>query len=359
MSEEKVINKLIETLKRQKNRYSKDELYKILIKEGYDESTVNAVMGQLYPNENKDTKTSKNDPFDLIYSQLNELKELSKIPEDKLILKKSEENVNSPEIKKSTNIPNVNKDSNENNEKITALEREINNIESELNKINEDIYLLDDGTTVDFADIPRREWRNYRDRGKPLIDIRREELRIKKRELAELKRNSEQTSTNLNTDSEQKGEHHKQRVDKLKEEVYNEIKTKHRHNLSKDDVKNITKVNIIAKEEPLTEEEIDTLSETIFDQINSQSITNNVSESKTIETVKNKDLDINKENIKRQDKNILELDFDNDKPKQKSNLDELGLDFDLDSGLENDSNELDDLNLDLDLNLEDKKKKKN
>jgi uncharacterized DUF497 family protein len=55
----------------------------------------------------------------------------------------------------------------------------------------------------------------------------------------------------------------------------------------------------------------------------------------------------------------LELDFDNDKPKQKSNLDELGLDFDLDSGLENDSNELDDLNLDLDLNLEDKKKKKN
>lgn len=126
------------------------------------------------------------DPFKVVDELLNELKKLGSENKETI----HEEN------KYTTVTSETNSQKPSETTNLEQLENEIKKLEEDIKKTNEYQFQLNDGRIVDLNTIPRREWRNYNNKGKLLSEIKQNELRALKRRLLELKRTQPQmTST--------------------------------------------------------------------------------------------------------------------------------------------------------------------
>jgi len=203
----KETEKLIEILSKQKDKYSEKQIYSAIIAEGYSKDIANEVIDKLYPKkeiiqkpnssgtkimheikkspteeiriekEIKEEPRTNDDFYKEVNYLLEELKRINKIPTLEIQKTEKKEDVNNA----------VKETNNDIDKKIEEKKKELNEI-----KIlpNDDVKMIIDNKEINLNDYPRREWRNFRDKGKTILEIKEEKMQNIRQEIYALKRNA-------------------------------------------------------------------------------------------------------------------------------------------------------------------------
>jgi|GEM_PF-6348593 len=192
---EKEIAMLVSILDKHKKNYTKEEIIKAITAEGYTENIAEAVFSRLFKSESREKKEEikcisvrrvdrhseqnkttepakeikpKDDSFKPIENMIDELKSMKTETKDII------QDVEKTQSKKTSDV--------------NTLQKELDDLETELHKTNPDLIKLNTGELIDLSKIPRKDWRNYRGKGRFIIETLSEELAEKRREIIIAKR---------------------------------------------------------------------------------------------------------------------------------------------------------------------------
>ncbi|PIU22636.1 MAG: hypothetical protein COT14_00280 [Candidatus Diapherotrites archaeon CG08_land_8_20_14_0_20_30_16] len=376
MVKDREIEKLVDILKPQAKKYSQKQIKSAILSEGYDEDTVQAVLDILYPVENKKPNTSKEEARTERRKQ--EIGETRQSQKQETTVQQAvqqkptgDENTQKEEYKDKDYYKEVNyllgqlKEINKT--KITPLkELELTNTQfaqttktnslsatnlqdlntqiekrrQELNSIkiepdDDSKIILSDGKIINLNDYQRRDWRNYRDKGKTLAETKEEQIQKLRQEIYALKRQAGREK-----EVTQEENISKKISERVRQRSHGRIPEKQLDIASKNAAENLREKY---KTEEIERKDLDTAADNIY-----------------IQMTKNPNIygDEEKKEEKEKDKKVENK--NNEKKKESDELSDLNIstDFNLDSGSEiKDIGEEFNLGLDLNLNEDENKQK--
>jgi len=228
MTSQKEIDKLVEILGKQTSKYNEKQIKNAILAEGYDEDTATAVINKLFPKGKEDNNKGKaQEQKEIKQEQKQETKQDNKAtiekqePKIAIIEKqdlsldpdkqdyykevnylldqlKSLNSVKKPELSNpNMNIQNTTASQIITNKQETKtnsdLNSQIDSKKQELLKIkiesDDNIKIqTTDGKIINLNDYPRREWRNYRDKGKTLAEAKEEQMQKLRNDIYALKK---------------------------------------------------------------------------------------------------------------------------------------------------------------------------
>lgn len=332
------VTNLVNVLRPQVKNYKERQIRSAILAEGYSEEVTNKVIAELFKEQKIDTvNQNKQEKKDLIESkpkdnEKNYYSEVDKLLDELKKLHNIENNLEIPKREIYTDNSNLNNDAPKRvivGDVSTILENKKKELESiSIDASDEDKIMLSDGKIINLNDYPRRDWRNYRDLGKTLAQIKNEKKEFLRKEIYELKRNSQNSSQNTGED--------------ISDMIFNQLKEKN-VDVSDNRVRAVTqteanKLKDQYKEKQIEKKELDLAVDNIYKQLEQ----NPNAEEQTLGK---------KESVNQNKKDNLNSNF---------NLNsDFNIDMNLDSNSNPNDNSNDDFDLGLDLNLDEKKKKKN
>lgn len=285
------VDKLTNILRNKSKTYNQNEIRTAIMAEGYSNDIAKAVIDKLYNNtknevlEKKEEEIKdipKKDYFEEVNSLLEELKKIHNVEELKI-----------------NHIQNENLDTKIlDSDEISVLKRELESII--INKNDDNIIITKDNKQINLNDIPRREWRTYRDNGKSIAEIKelkKQELRKKIYQLKQIQ----------NQDSKEKPKE----ID-MSEEIFKQV--------SNTEKKEIRRPEDNYKEQIQEKQKIEDAAENIYKQLQT-----NPEKEEDSEIEKKKD----KKDEKKKDNLNLDLDLDSGSNQNETTDDDFELNLDL------------------------------
>jgi hypothetical protein len=332
------VTNLVNVLRPQVKNYKERQIRSAILAEGYSEDITNKVIAELFKEQKIDNSTKENTEK----KELNEPKsketdknyylEVDKLLEELKKLHNIENNLEIPKREIYTNNSNLSNDATKRvivGDVSSILENKKKELDSiSIDPSDEDKIMLNDGKIINLNDYPRRDWRNYRDQGKTLAQIKNEKKETLRKEIYELKRNNQNIPQNSGED--------------ISDMIFNQLKEKN-VDVSDNRVRTVTqneanKLKDQYKEKQIEKKELDLAVDNIYKQLEQ----NPNAEEQTLGK---------KENVTQNKKNNSNSDF--------SLNSDFNLDMNIDSNAKDSTdNSNDDFDLGLDLNLEDNKKNK-
>ena len=220
----KEIDKLVEILSRQKDKYSEKQIKNAILAEGYSEDTAKEVLAKIYikdqklqeqtrqelkqerPNNRQERTIQKEskqnttqeiqkqeqniDYYSEVNALLSQLKEINKIKKPEIstpnLLKETNQFSNLDSNLKSNNTNNVAINLNDLNKQIEMKKQELQKIKIET---DDDIKIVTkDGKIINLNNYPRREWRNYKTDTKTIAETKEEKMQKLRQEIYALKK---------------------------------------------------------------------------------------------------------------------------------------------------------------------------
>lgn len=358
----KEIDKLVEILSKQKQKYNEKQIRNAILAEGYSEDIANQVLAKIFPKEEKPAeepkiekrsqrferakeqqtpepvqetktempKTENLDYYSEVNALINQLKEINKVKKAELVMPNMIKETNF-----TSNVSNTSVASNTNdiNKQIELKKQELAKIKIEN---DDDIKIITkDGKTINLNDYPRREWRNYRDNAKTIAETKEEQMQKLRQEIYALKKQAGRSQEVVQE------EHISEKIrDRVREKAHGRIPETRLDIASKNEAE---KLREKYKSEQIEKQDLETAAENIF-----------------VQMTKNPNI---YDDVKSEDKTETKTNKTSEEtPKENKNeLNDMSLDtnFSLDSMDSNSSsNESNEFDLGLDLNLDDKKKEK-
>lgn len=285
------VDKLTNILRNKSKTYNQNEIRTAIMAEGYSNDIAKAVIDKLYNNtknevlEKKEEEIKdipKKDYFEEVNSLLEELKKIHNVEELKI-----------------NHIQNENLDTKIlDSDEISVLKRELESII--INKNDDNIIITKDNKQINLNDIPRREWRTYRDNGKSIAEIKelkKQELRKKIYQLKQIQ----------NQDSKE----NPKEID-MSEEIFKQV--------SNTEKKEIRRPEDNYKEQIQEKQKIEDAAENIYKQLQT-----NPEKEEDSEIEKKKD----KKDEKKKDNLNLDLDLDSGSNQNETTDDDFELNLDL------------------------------
>ncbi len=376
----KEIDKLVDILSKQKDKYSEKQIKNAILAEGYSEDMAKDVLAKIYAKDQKQevpivtkqasrsserekVKTDEiksQEPIKEIpkevppaikqntdyYSEVNllidQLKEINKVKKMDIstpnLLKDNEIITTQNNNLQTNNLQNNSSsqiNSNDVNQQIEFKKQELAKIKIET---EDDVkIIIKDGTIINLNDYPRREWRSYRDQGKSVAENKEEQMQKIRMEIYALKRQSGRSQ-----EVTQEENISKKISDRVRLKTGNRVPEKRIEIASKNEAE---KLREKYKSEEIERKDLDTAVENIYTQMMKNP--NIYDDDKTSENTNSQTNQTQKQ--------------ENKTASQKTDeLNDMSLDtnFNLDSNNSNDNSGNGEFDLGLDLSLDDKKKKK-